>query len=107
MRLTICRKIAIGLAVVAAPAGASQQAGPVALIATSNTSGSLDGFTLTGTRTAKPACAVEDVWTTSSLKIFSLVLSAHLTGKNVSVFGSGTCNATQPTREEVGYVTIP
>lgn len=88
------------------PAMASQQSGTVALVATSNSTAP-DGIVMNGSRTAKPACATDDVWATNSAKVFSIFLSAYLSGRSMTVVGTGACNASQPNREDVGYVTIP
>lgn len=90
------------------PALASQQSGTIALIANSNAAPAApDGILLTGSRTAKPACATDDIWAMTNAKTFSFALSAYLAGRSITVVGMGACNASQPNREDVGYVTMP
>jgi hypothetical protein len=99
---------AVALLCAPTPVLASQQSGTVALVATSNAAPNApDGIVLSGTRTAKPACATDDVWAATSAKTFSLALSASLASRSMTIVGTGACNASQPNREDIGYVTIP
>lgn len=106
MRIAVVRFMIVASICMPAPVLASQQSGTITLVATSNTTGP-DGIIMSGTRTAKPACATDDVWAATSAKVFSVFLSAYLAGRSITVVGTGACNASQTNREDVGYVTIP
>lgn len=105
----------ISLAVLIAPLSesrASQQVGQVQQVAIS-AGGAPNGITMNGgTRTAKPACATDDLWdipspTSDSAKaVLSGLLSAYLSGKTVTVVGTGTCNAQQTSREDINYILL-
>lgn len=93
-----------------APASASDQTGPVNWVGLDNTSPY--AFTLTGSRTAKPACATDDAWvivgpsTDQAKAMLAGVLSAYGTGRTIQATGTGTCDATAPTREKILFIIL-
>lgn len=103
---------ALSLVALAASGGAlaSDQTGPVSWVGLDNTGPY--SFALIGTRSTKPACATDDAWaiigptTDSSKSMLSGVLTVYGTGKTMQVVGTGTCDATSPTREKVLYILI-
>lgn len=68
---------------------------------------------MTGSRTAKPACATDDAWaiinpaSDGAKVLISGVMTAKAMERIIQVRGSGTCDATAPNRERVGYILFP
>jgi hypothetical protein len=84
---------------------ASQQTGQVQVVYIADNT-SPNGLSMSGARTTKPACATDDLWVFTLPQTLSGVLSAYMSGKSISVFGTGTCGTAQPNRESVSYVTV-
>jgi hypothetical protein len=67
-------------------------------------------FSQTGTRTARPGCAIYDRWvidvgTPSGQVMASTLLTAYSLNKRVILYGTGTCTA-WPDTETVSYFVV-
>jgi hypothetical protein len=91
---------------------ASQQTGQVKQVALFSDATPNGVFMTNGSRTAKPACATDDLWvvpspTTDNAKaLISGLLSAYLSGKTVYVVGTGSCDVNQTNREDIAYILL-
>jgi hypothetical protein len=105
--------IGTALALVAVPADApasTQTGGKVTIIAVDNYGGPAAFQVTGGSRTTKPACATDDLWTivnpaTDNAKmLYAAILTAYSLGKQVTVVGTGACDPANPVRETVAYI---
>jgi hypothetical protein len=94
----------------ATPALAGDQTGNVVLVGGDN--GNPFVFTVSGTRTSRPACATDDSWVIPSQPsdnakgLLSLVITALASHKTIIVHGNGGCDAIFANREEVASLWI-
>lgn len=94
-------------------ASASDQDGLVNWYAAEPNTSAPYAVLITGSRTTKPSCATDDAWaiinpTSDGAKVLiSGVMTAKAMGQIIQVRGSGTCDATAPNREKVGYILFP
>lgn len=102
---------AVLISMISLPAAASVQAGKVTdVYVSSGTDGS--AFQASGTRTAKPACATENLWSLenpssdSGKALLAALLTAYSTGRDIEIHGTGTCNSMIPTRENISYIRM-
>ncbi|WCM25166.1 hypothetical protein NDN01_13895 [Sphingomonas sp. QA11] len=69
-------------------------------------------FMMAGTRTGKPACATEDLWAMelpngdAGKALLSALLTAYSAGRNLIIYGTGTCNSVISTRENISYIRL-
>jgi len=102
--------LALAATAFTAPAMAGDQTGKVIVVA--GDVGNPFVFSISGTRTAQPACAADSFWaipnpTSDNAKgLLSLVMTAFASNKTIIVHGNGGCNATFTYREEVAYLMI-
>jgi hypothetical protein len=109
--------LALAISVIAAslaPSSSFASSQPVAVI----TAISIDNnggpyvFLASGARTAKPSCATDDFWAISdptgdnAKAMLANIMTASALGKQIRVEGTGTCDATQPTRERVSFIIV-
>ncbi len=94
----------------ATPALAGDQSGNVVNIG--GDGGNPFVFTVSGTRTSRPACATDNSWaipsqpTANAQGLLSLVMTAFSAGKTIIVHGNGGCDAIFTNREEVASLWI-
>ncbi|MBU0832123.1 MAG: hypothetical protein KKH33_07035 [Alphaproteobacteria bacterium] len=61
-----------------------------------------------GPRSTPPACATDPYWsipdTVSAERLVAAIITAKAMGKTVSVVGTGNCDVTHPSREQVAWI---
>lgn len=92
------------------PVQASQQTGTVYAYAIA-VNGSPALIMNASTRTAIPACATDTVWSVPASAanqnaLMAAIMTAMAQGRTIDITGTGTCDPSVPTREQISYIVF-